>query len=79
MIISLVSNEGQKCRDIIVGWTIDCKMNLSCQLIVEPWAGTKQRDLQPVEIEHAHLSVSNQSYLSASPHTLVKQLLQIES
>ena len=35
MIISLVSNEGQKCRDIMVGRTIDCKMNLSCQLVLE--------------------------------------------
>ena len=75
MIISLVSNEGQKCRDIMVGWTIDCEMNLSCQFIVE----SQTKDLQPVEIVHAHLSVSNQSYLSASLHTLVRQLLQIES
>ena len=43
------------------------------------WPPTGINDLQPVGIEHAHLSVLNRSYLSASPHTLAKQLLQIES
>ena len=68
----------------MVGWTIDYKINLSCQLILGPEANCidqkdETKDLQPVEIEHARLSVSNQSYPSASPHTLVRQLPQIES
>jgi len=85
MTISLVSNEGQKWRDIMVGWTID--VDLLCQLALKldaksPGCGDQMnetKDLQPVGIEHAHLSALNQSYLSTSPRKLVKQLLRIKS
>lgn len=55
------------------------RLKNECQFIDELLDRDETKNLQPVEIGHAHLSVSNRSYLSASPHTLVRQILQIES